>query len=109
MRWVLSENPDLKECSESCEAASEIGNLEVLKEARALGCEWNELACEAAAGGGHLEVLQWARAQGCPWNEMACAFARWARENGCPWDEKTFEEAVRGGHHTIGRRWAWRR
>ena len=48
------------------------GHLEVLKWARANGCEWDEWICYAAARGGHLEVLKWAKANGCPYDAAAC-------------------------------------
>jgi hypothetical protein len=49
-----------------------VGHLDVLRWARANGCEWDEGTCYAAAGGGHLAVLQWARANGCPWGKWGC-------------------------------------
>ncbi len=59
-----------KEC---CEQAALYGHLEVLKWARANGCEWDALTCASAAHGGHLEVLKWARANGCEWDALTCA------------------------------------
>ena len=41
------------------------GHLEVLRWARANGCQWDERTCYAAAERGHLDVLKWARANGC--------------------------------------------
>ena len=68
--------------------------MEVLRWARANGCEWNEEACLGAAQRGHLVVLQWLRSNGCPWDSDTCYHAveeghvnvlRWARENGASW------------------------
>ena len=52
------------------------GNLEVLKWARANGCEWDATTCAKAAEGGHFDVLRWARVNGCPWDEATQAVAR---------------------------------
>ena len=78
---------------ETCRAAAEGGNLEVLKYAHENGGPWNEGTCEAAARGGHLDVLKYAHENGCPWDEtthvMACFYGhtnvkRWALAQGCP-------------------------
>ncbi len=55
--------------------ATEGGHLEVLKWARANGCQWNSFTCAYVADGGHLEVQQWARANGCKWNSFTRVFA----------------------------------
>jgi hypothetical protein len=76
-----------------CATAAYGGHLELLKWARANGCDWDSRTCEDAALEGHLEVLQWARANGCPWDAVTCQCAaggghlevlQWARANGCP-------------------------
>ena len=75
-----------------CRAIAAVGKVEVLRWARANGCDWGSGTCAAAAGGGHLEVLQWARANGCDWDSEVIssadgsghtAVAEWARANGC--------------------------
>lgn len=85
--------------------AARVGNLDVLRWARANGCPWNVLTCAYAAAAGHLDILRWARKEGCPWNEATCAFAaagghlevlKWCRANGCPWGEETCASAARG-------------
>jgi hypothetical protein len=41
-----------------CENAAEGGNLECLKYAHEIGCQWGDKkVCEFAAAGGHLECL----------------------------------------------------
>ena len=60
----------------TCAKAAESGNLEVLKWARANGCEWDATTCAKAAEGGHFDVLRWARVNGCPWDEATQAVAR---------------------------------
>ncbi len=71
-----------------CNIAS--GHLEVLKWARANGCDWDASTCISAAGHGHLDVLKWAHAHGCPYNSLVIAHAAhgnhsevltWARAN----------------------------
>src|SRR5207248_7653027 len=78
-----------------CEWAAFGGNLEVLKWARANGCDWSSRTCMRAAQNGHLEVLKWARANGCKWDNSICVCAdlnghfdlsKWARTNGWKWD-----------------------
>jgi hypothetical protein len=101
----------------TCEGAAKGGHLDVLKWARANGCEWDEDTCVEAVKGGHLEVLQWARENGCEWSERTCEEAAWGKEllgghawgprldvlqwlraNGCPWDASTCMGAADGGH-----------
>ena len=82
--------------------------MDVLRWARAHGCEWDYMTCFAAAGGGHLAVLHWARAHGCEWDYMTCdaaaggghlAVLRWAHEHGCPMLVETCRrEALANGH-----------
>jgi len=48
------------------------GHLEVLKWARAKGCDWNPNTCKIASAEGHLDVLRWAVAHGCPWESHVC-------------------------------------
>lgn len=51
-----------------CKKIASLGNLDVLKWARANGCPWDERTCSNAASGGHLEVLKYACENGCPHN-----------------------------------------
>ena len=115
VRWLMSQGeewdkvrlrPSRRWRYAVCEKAALDGCLEMLKWARARGCEWG-WTCAWAAEGGHLEVLQWARANGCEWDWATCERAalgghlevlRWARENGCEWDKDTCAGAARGGH-----------
>jgi len=43
-----------------CSIAASKGNLDVLREARAIGCPWGNTATYACRNG-HLQILQWAR------------------------------------------------
>ena len=60
-----------------CAKAAKSGQLELLKWARAYGCQWSVSTCANAAGGRHAEVLQWTRANRCPWDWQTCANAAW--------------------------------
>ena len=83
------------------------GNLELLKWARAKGCEWDKLVCQYAARNGDLKMLQWARTNGCEW-ETCTSYGgarnghlhvlQWARANGCPWNVWTCSHAAYAGH-----------
>jgi hypothetical protein len=66
-----------------CSTAASKGNLEVLCEARAIGCPWGNTA-ENACRNGHLRLLRWARAQ----------YQRWE----VPLSSACYKEAVSGGH-----------
>ncbi len=66
-----------------------------------------DYCCDAAARAGHLEVVKWARANGCNWGAQTCAFAaekghlkilKWMHENGCEWDAETCRTAAEGGY-----------
>ena len=104
----------------TCANAAAGGHLEVLKWARAHGCDWVSsdvyscYDCAAlAARGGHLEVLKWLLepAQIFDWDdEWTCAKAaeggqlevlKWLRANGCQWDARTVEEATAAGHDDV--------
>ena len=78
---------------DACQLAAAAGSLEVLKRARADGCDWDadasalrrrrghqgfwrgEGTSSAAAKGGHLDLLKWARGHGCPWDDSTCQAA----------------------------------
>ena len=123
VRWLMGQGeewekvrlgPSIARRYAVCAKAAQDGRLEVLKWARARGCEWNAKTCECAARCGHLEVLQWARENGCEWDKWTCALAakggllevlRWARENGCEWNALTCALAAQGGHLRV-LRWA---
>lgn len=47
-----------------CEAAAAAGDVEALRRARRLGCEWGNTAALAIRHG-HLDLLYWARGAGC--------------------------------------------
>lgn len=93
-----------------CSEAAGCGQLEVLKWARKIGCEWTVEVCIRAASHDHLGVLQWARENGCEWNLHVCAEAagnghlevlKWARLNGCDWDAFTCAEAAAWGNFEV--------
>ena len=119
MKWMRSREERWHEGTyrvkyDACALAAMDGNLEMLKWARAHGCEWDAFTCACAAWGGHLEVLKWARANGCEWDWQTCACAaleghlevlKWARENGCEWSLETCEAAAEHGHLEV-LRWA---
>ncbi len=72
----------------TCAEAAGGGHLEILKWARANGCEWDSETCESAARGGHLDVLKWAFANGSGWclsSILECAddeeMKKWIIEN----------------------------
>ena len=86
-----------------CNVAAQVGRLDVLQFARAIGCPWNTSTCEYAAEGGHLELLRWARANDCPWNLYTCVLAakgghlevlQSVRANGCQWNTFTYLRAA---------------
>jgi len=106
-----------------CRYAAAIGNLRLLKWARARGCLWNgdgieaviensriyETMLETAASKGHLHLLKYAHENGCPSELCAstcseAAFAghldclQYLHEQGFPWDEETCRFAATRGH-----------
>ncbi len=53
-----------------------IGHLEILKLLRERNWPWDAYTCNMAASRGKLEVLKWARANGCEWNAVVvCSYA----------------------------------
>lgn len=44
--------------------------LEILKQARENGCNWNEDTCTYASISKHLELLKWAYENGCEYNKI---------------------------------------
>ena len=115
MKWIRSREERWHEARcrvkyDACKLAAMDGNLEMLKWARAHGCEWDSNTCAHAALGGHLEVLQWLRENGCQWDELTCTWAaakghlevlKWARANGCQWDRRICVLAAVNGHLNV--------
>lgn len=95
---------------EVCISCAHVGDLDMLKWARARGCGWSWQVCYHAAARGDLDMLKWARANGCAWGAQTCATAAsnghldvlaWARANGCDWDARTCESAAWTGQLEI--------
>jgi hypothetical protein len=96
LKWAAS--CKLKLSGKVVNRAAWLGQLELLRWMRALGCcAWESCKgdgkdpCASAAEGGHLAVLQWLRDNGCPWDVCTCSHAamsgnlavlQWARANG---------------------------
>ena len=86
--------------------AARSGHLEILKWARANGCDWDKFTYVEATRGGHLEVLQWAHDNGCPRDVYTCKNAaefgqfeilKWALANGYAYnDEICYYAAMHG-------------
>ncbi len=85
-------------------------HLDVLKWARANGCDWDARTCAYAAAGGHLDVIKWARANGCEWDAKTGAYAfegrhlevlKWAWANGCDLDAWTCALVAQDGHLSV--------
>ena len=68
----------------ACSTAASKGNLDVLREARRIGCPWGRSTAIEACTHGHLRLLQWARAP----------YRRWP----VPLTRSCYTEAVAGGH-----------
>ena len=93
LEWA---HTNIRQCDEeTCRAATENGQVGVLKWMYENGCkhDFAENMYELAANCGQLEVLQWLRANGCPWGYSTCRKAaekghleqlKWARANGAP-------------------------
>jgi len=94
--------------------AASKGNLDVLREARAIGCPWGNTA-ENACRNGHLRLLRWARLPHQPnprFNRVLlnrdCYLSaakgghldviKFLREERCGYDNKSAYEAARLGH-----------
>ena len=94
----------------ACDAAAKTGNIDVLKQARSMGCAWSENTCRLAAQEGNFETLKWLHENKCPWNHTTCTEAArqghletvlWAHEQGCPWNSSTCAAAAEGGHFEL--------
>ena len=96
---------------EMINAAAKEGNLERIKELRALGYYWNDSTFITAAAYGHKSVVDWIYEQDGPWTELACEIC--ARKGnlsmlkhlhyklGFVVNDITFREALMKGHIEI--------
>jgi len=95
--------------AETCKAAAEGGQLDVLEWLRSQDppCPWSVETCQYAALNGHLDVLKWLRSQNppCPWNEWTSYYAasrgrldmlKWLRSQDppCPWSTTTLSDGA---------------
>jgi len=104
----------------TCANAAAGRHLEVLRGARAHGCDWgssdvdSDHDCAAlAARCGYLEVLEWLSENDYEWDDLwtcACSAVgghlnvlKWLREapRNFDWDARTVEEASEGGHDDV--------
>jgi len=94
-----------------CESAAAKGNLDVLREARAIGCPWGYFTAVKACRNGHLQVLQWARApyqqwpmrltRGCQYEAAIGGHSevlQFLREERCEYDPRAANRAARSGN-----------
>ncbi|CAB1118393.1 unnamed protein product [Ectocarpus sp. CCAP 1310/34] len=109
----LSFECGLRRTAAVCETVAGLGRLDLLRRARAMGCQWNENTCYVAAKAGHLHVLVWARQNGCRWGRNTAMGAartsveaaegghvhvlQWLRDNGCALGPSTCAGAARFG------------
>ena len=95
-----------------CSMAASKGNLDVLREARAIGCPWGNTATNACRNG-HLQILKWARTErdfrfdrvqlssDCYLSAAKGGHLdviKFLREERCGYDNKSAFEAARLGH-----------
>jgi len=94
-----------------CAEIARTGNLDVLREARALGWQWDRDTSENACRGGHLHILQWACApyqmKRLPLTDLCYMIAAkgghiqllaFLWEQGCQWHPIVPARAAEGGH-----------
>jgi len=89
---------------ETCQAALEVKNYEILDYAIDNGCPLNSILIELVAWTGPLPLFEYLHVNGAPWSVRTCSiaaingkmdFLMYARNHGCPWDVTTCTAAVK--------------
>ena len=102
LKWAL-EKQGLPKNKLICKYAILTGQLEVLKWARSINCEWDLWSCMYAVRSKNIEILKWVHNNGCPWGWWTIVetieqdninMLKWLYSQKCPCGKLAYNRAL---------------